>query len=192
MFLKRTCLQNFFSLIINSSKDLRRSVSEEMRLKKMHRVVALKYPILDCWRHFQTCVASTFPIAFVGEGLHASRLPGQLWQHHSCKEGPRGPAEGHPRCLFETNSHSWQSPSLFVFQVGDREEGCLCFLRSPRLLYCIVFLWLKVSIKAFQKCHSTSTAREAHTALLRLKHSQVSLHLFCSAGRWELKHVASV
>ena len=84
-------------------------------------------------------------------------------QCHSRKEGPPGwLLRGSPlwllKCILRLIFISGKaSPILCVFQVGDLEEGSRYFFIRPRLLYFILFLWLKVSIKAFQKCHSTST-----------------------------------
>lgn len=102
-----------------------------------------------------------------------------------------------PKMHLKNTFHSLQSPTVFGFQVGDLQEASLYSLIRQRLRYLILCLWLQVSIKAFQKCHSTSTELSLcrKPTLLCWNYKNIlrfPLHLSWSADWWGLKHVASM
>lgn len=126
-----------------------------MRLWKVHWVIPLKLAILEYGQNFPDVSGLDFPRCFSGGGttclmpswsaVAVPVLQGRTWVLSWVT------AKMH----LENNFRFWQNPTLFVFQ-GVIQSRVLCIPSWDRVSF-ILFLWLKVPIKSFQKCHSPST-----------------------------------
>ena len=103
--------------------------------------------------------------------------------------------------LDDSQKASWEQlsfpakPNHFHVSGGRTRGGFSVLLNETEVtFYFILFLWLKMSIKSFSKCHSTSTELSLcrrPTLLCRGSKNvqEVPLQLSWSADRWEPKHV---